>query len=171
MAAYGASRGELNGDGNQNSATDDYLATPDQRFSQSLITEGQRKDDFSRHTMEAPAPCCRKRRVSSSAYVDIRAQIAAIIRKCQHALSYWEGKLKCVSWWWLQYFTAKESRSFNRARNHGKMCWEELKFKSGGKKKRGVTTPSEEIVEDAVRTICGSSRARCPCTACVCVCV
>lgn len=107
MAAYGASRGELNGDGNQNSATDDYLATPDQRCSQSLITEGQRKDDFSRHTMEAPAPCCRTRRVSSSAYVDIRAQIAAIIRKCQHALSYWEGKLKCVSWWWFQYFTAK----------------------------------------------------------------
>lgn len=28
----GASRGELNRDGNQGSATDDYLATPDQRF-------------------------------------------------------------------------------------------------------------------------------------------
>lgn len=32
MAAYEASRGELNRDGNQGSATDDYLATPDQRF-------------------------------------------------------------------------------------------------------------------------------------------
>lgn len=32
MAAYGASRGELNRDGNQGSAMDDYLATLDQRF-------------------------------------------------------------------------------------------------------------------------------------------
>jgi len=32
MAAYGASRGKLDRDGNQGSATDDYPATPDQRF-------------------------------------------------------------------------------------------------------------------------------------------
>lgn len=100
--------------------------------------EGQRKDGFKPAHRGSAGPCCPTRRVSSPAYGDIRAQIAAIIRKRQHALSYWEGKLRCVSWWWFQCFTAKGSRSFNRARNHGKMCWEELKFGSGGgKKKRG----------------------------------
>lgn len=54
MAAYGASRGELNRDGNQDSATDDYLATPDQRFP-SASSQGTEEKIILLCTMEIPA--------------------------------------------------------------------------------------------------------------------
>lgn len=54
MAAYGASRGELNGDGNQDSATDDYLATLDQRFP-SVSSQGIEEKIILLCTMEIPA--------------------------------------------------------------------------------------------------------------------
>lgn len=174
MAAYGASRGDLNRDGNQNSATDDYPVTPDQRFSQSLITEGQKRGDFTRHTMDVLAWCDWICRVSSEpppstalpehGYVHTHEQIATIITKCQLSLSGTQMQEFMI----ISVFSSQGSRSFSRARNCGKMCWEELKFKSRQREKVGVTTPSEEIVEDAVRTIWGASRARCPCTARVC---
>lgn len=54
MAAYGASKGELNRDGNQDLATDDYLATPDQRFP-SVSSQGIEEKIILLCTMEIPA--------------------------------------------------------------------------------------------------------------------
>lgn len=52
MASYGASRGELNRDGNQGSATDDYLATPDQRVP--LVSSQRIKKIISLCTIKLP---------------------------------------------------------------------------------------------------------------------
>lgn len=70
MAAYGASRGELNRDGNQGSATDDYLATPDQRFP-SVSSQEDKEKIISPRTMKLPVPVLLSHAVKCSRAVNI----------------------------------------------------------------------------------------------------